>query len=134
MYVQVRETMTYKKLIITHFLEIHFKCNRGQFVLYIKPSTSVCASYCLILDILFSEFRPRLTKCSKKNFVLHGRFKFKQKSCSRLYPMSQYLKNVSITNSSIPSIALLTITPLKSKIPLSFYAIVQNTHKTFLTK
>ena len=88
-----------------------------------KYSASVCASYCLILDI-FSKFRPWLMKCSKKNFVLYDRFEFKQKSCSRLYPMSQYLNNVSITNTSISSIALLTITPLESKIPLSLYAIV----------
>ena len=45
--------------------------------------------------------------------------------------MSQYLNNVSITNTSVSSIALLTITPLKSKIPLSLYAIVQKSHKTF---
>ena len=90
----------------------------------------MCASYSLILDI-FSKFRPRLMKCSKKNFVLYDRFEFKQKSCSRLYPMSQYLNNVSITNTSVSSIALLTITPLKSKIPLSLYAIVQKSHKTF---
>lgn len=97
---------------------------------YIKSSASVCASYSLILDI-FSKFRPWLMKCSKKNFVLYNRFEFKQKSCSRLYPMSQYLNNVSITNTSVSSIALLTITPLKSKIPLSLYAIVQKSHKTF---